>query len=226
MVFVTGLRTPFDHLCIASRAMELEEPEEAQFETSKGVKVISSFDQMGLKDELLRGLYAYGFEKPSAIQQRAIVPVTSGRDVIAQAQSGTGKSSLISVVTCQLVDTRAAECVVGNMYLAWVHSDMQRVNPACSATCSMRSGDASDHMPMACFLRRPQVLILSPTRELAQQTEKVILAIGDYMNIIAHACVGGKSLGKVHTHPHSFSATQLLYYNHNHDSAWPTERPS
>lgn len=47
-----------------------------------------NFDQMGLREELLRGIYAYGFEKPSAIQQRAIVPCVKGSDVIAQAQSG------------------------------------------------------------------------------------------------------------------------------------------
>jgi ATP-dependent RNA helicase len=39
---------------------------------------------MKLKEELLRGIYGYGFEKPSAIQQRAILPIISGRDVIAQ----------------------------------------------------------------------------------------------------------------------------------------------
>jgi translation initiation factor 4A len=51
------------------------------------------FDDMKLKQELLRGIYAYGFEKPSKIQQRAIVPIiSSNRDVIAQAQSGTGKT--------------------------------------------------------------------------------------------------------------------------------------
>lgn len=43
---------------------------------------------------------------------------------------------------------------------------------------------------------RVQALILSPTRELATQTEKVILAIGDFINIQAHACVGGKSVGE------------------------------
>lgn len=64
---------------------------------------------MSLKEDLLRGLYAYGFEKPSAIQQRAVVPITEGRDVIAQAQSGTGKSSMIAVSTCQLVDTQIRE---------------------------------------------------------------------------------------------------------------------
>ena len=87
----------------------MEEDEEVRFETSKGVKVYTSFDQMGLKEELLRGLYAYGFEKPSAIQQRAVLPIVQGRDVIAQAQSGTGKSSMISVSTCQLVDIALRE---------------------------------------------------------------------------------------------------------------------
>lgn len=43
---------------------------------------------------------------------------------------------------------------------------------------------------------RVQVLVLSPTRELASQTEKVIRTIGDFMNVQAHSCVGGKSLGE------------------------------
>lgn len=49
---------------------------------------MDNFDEMNLKEELLRGIYAYGFEKPSAIQQRAILPCIRGHDVIAQAQSG------------------------------------------------------------------------------------------------------------------------------------------
>lgn len=51
-------------------------------------EVVDNFDAMELKEKLLRGIYAYGFEKPSAIQQRAIIPCIRGRDVIAQAQSG------------------------------------------------------------------------------------------------------------------------------------------
>ena len=51
-------------------------------------EVVESFDAMNLKESLLRGVYSYGFEKPSAIQQRAIVPCIQGRDIIAQAQSG------------------------------------------------------------------------------------------------------------------------------------------
>ena len=41
-----------------------------------------------------------------------------------------------------------------------------------------------------------QALVLSPTRELALQTEKVVLALGEFMNVQAHACVGGKSIGE------------------------------
>ena len=59
--------------------------------------------------DLLRGIYAFGFEKPSAIQARAVGPILRGRDVVAQAQSGTGKTSMIALTACQLVDPRSAE---------------------------------------------------------------------------------------------------------------------
>ena len=52
-------------------------------------EAIETFDAMEIPEELLRGIYSYGFEKPSAIQQRAIKPTILGRDLIAQAQSGT-----------------------------------------------------------------------------------------------------------------------------------------
>jgi ATP-dependent RNA helicase len=92
-----------------------------------------------------------GFEKPSAIQQRSIKPIMKGRDVIAQAQSGTGKTATFSVAILQSLDTQ---------------------------------------------LRETQVLVLSPTRELATQIQKVILALGDFMNVQCHACIGGTNLGE------------------------------
>lgn len=51
-------------------------------------EIVDNFDDMHLKEDLLRGIYAYGFERPSTIQQRAILPCIKGHDVIAQAQSG------------------------------------------------------------------------------------------------------------------------------------------
>jgi len=67
-------------------------------------KVVTSFDSMELKEDLLRGIYAYGFEKPSAIQQRGILPIIAGNDTIAQAQSGTGKTATFSIATLQKVE--------------------------------------------------------------------------------------------------------------------------
>lgn len=89
------------------------------------------------------------FERPSAIQQRAIVPVVKGHDVIAQAQSGTGKTATFSISILQKLDVN---------------------------------------------VKATQALILAPTRELAQQIQKVVIALGDYMNIECHACVGGTNV--------------------------------
>ena len=61
------------------------------FTSTSDLSSAPSFEAMGLKEELLRGIYHYGFERPSSIQQRAILPILKGRDVIAQSQSGTGQ---------------------------------------------------------------------------------------------------------------------------------------
>jgi translation initiation factor 4A len=145
--------------------------------------VCESFDAMGLQENLLRGIYAYGmqknmylpifytpvifyllmwigsfnsiglwfsgFEKPSAIQQRGIVPFCKGLDVIQQAQSGTGKTATFCSGILQQLDYGLVEC---------------------------------------------QALVLAPTRELAQQIEKVMRALGDYLGVKVHACVGGTSV--------------------------------
>lgn len=57
----------------------LQDAPEALIE-SNWDEVIDSFDDMGLTPTLLRGIYAYGFERPSAIQARAIKPVIKGHD--------------------------------------------------------------------------------------------------------------------------------------------------
>ncbi len=43
-------------------------------------------------------------------------------------------------------------------------------------------------------LRNCQALVLAPTRELAQQIQKVVMALGDYMGAQCHACIGGTSV--------------------------------
>merc|ERR1712167_511473 len=70
----------------------------------------ATFDEMNLKEDLLRGIYAYGFEKPSTIQQRGIVPIVRGFDSIAQAQSGTGKTATFTIGVLQRVDLGMKQC--------------------------------------------------------------------------------------------------------------------
>ena len=57
-----------------------------------------------LKDNLLRGIFAIGFEKPSPIQMDGIVPFLTKKDIIAQAQSGTGKTGCFTISTLQLIN--------------------------------------------------------------------------------------------------------------------------
>ena len=72
--------------------------------------VISQWDDevLDLKPLLLRGIYAFGFEKPSAIQQKALYPMTlrPAKDIIAQAQSGTGKTGAFVTGILQIIDTK------------------------------------------------------------------------------------------------------------------------
>lgn len=67
-------------------------------------QTIENWDELEIDPSILRGIYAYGFEKPSPIQCKAVAPMLSGRDIIAQAQSGTGKTGCFTVGTLARID--------------------------------------------------------------------------------------------------------------------------
>jgi translation initiation factor 4A len=69
----------------------------SDLEQENAVKIFNSWDELELDNDLLRGIYSYGFEKPSSIQSKAIFPILQGSDLIAQAQSGTGKTGSFSI---------------------------------------------------------------------------------------------------------------------------------
>jgi translation initiation factor 4A len=108
-----------------------------------------SFDDMGLEDNLIRGIYAYGFENPSKIQQLAIVPMSKHTDILAQSQSGTGKTGAFVIGSLSVVDTS---------------------------------------------IKAPQVLVICPTRELSQQTQRVATALGTHINLKTLSATGGNPL--------------------------------
>ena len=113
------------------------------------VKLYTTFDEMNLPENILRSIYAHGFERPSAIQQKAIIPIKEGRDILAQAQSGTGKTGTFTI------------------------GSLCRVDPS---------------------LRKVQVLVLAPVRELAQQIENVVKSLSHHMNISVYSATGGTPL--------------------------------
>ena len=113
------------------------------------VKAYDTFDEMGLQDPLTRGIYNYGFEQPSKIQQLAIVPMSQNNDILAQSQSGTGKTGAFTIGALSVVDAS---------------------------------------------LKAPQVLVICPTRELSQQTERVAQAIGSYMQLKVLSATGGNQI--------------------------------
>jgi translation initiation factor 4A len=86
--------------------------EESTVSVKDSVEVYTSFDSMGLPEKLLRGIFSFGFEKPSAIQERAIMPITQGRDVLAQAQSGTGKTGTFTIGSIARIDPSLEEVQV------------------------------------------------------------------------------------------------------------------
>ncbi len=120
-----------------------------EIEQAATVKVYETFDEMGLSDPLTRGIYNYGFELPSKIQQLAIVPMSQQNDILAQSQSGTGKTGAFTIGALSAVDPN---------------------------------------------LKAPQVLVMCPTRELSQQTERVAQAIGSYMNLKVLSATGGNQI--------------------------------
>lgn len=95
------------------------------------IKVISNWDDFDLDDDILRGIYSYGFEKPSQIQQTAILPILEKKDVIAQAPSGTGKTGAFTISSLQRLDLSSDTTQV--LILAPTHELVKQIyNVICS----------------------------------------------------------------------------------------------
>jgi superfamily II DNA/RNA helicase len=118
------------------------------YKTSEPLDFYDSFEdtELGLKDEILKGIYNYGFEKPSPIQRIAIKPILDGNDIVIQSHSGTGKTATFIIGLLQRIDTS---------------------------------------------LKEVQCIIISNTRELADQTYKVFKNISKFTNIDCNLCIGG-----------------------------------
>ncbi len=92
-----------------------------------------SFQNLGLSEALVHGVQRMGYVDPSPIQLRAIPLILSGRDLIASAQTGTGKTAAFGLPLLSLLDSRKRSFTLSN----------SRAHP--------RAGDAGgDGLPRLC----------------------------------------------------------------------------
>jgi superfamily II DNA/RNA helicase len=102
------------------------------------IRIFNSWDEFELNPDLLRGIYGYGFERPSPIQSKAIYPIKEGKDIIAQAQSGTGKTATFTIGALSRIDVDDNSNQV--LILAPTHELAQQIASVVNSLSSMMKG--------------------------------------------------------------------------------------
>lgn len=85
---------------------------DGESETKYVIDEIKTWDELDVHSDILRGIYSYGFEKPSPIQCKSITPIIMGKDIIAQAQSGTGKTASFTIGALSKIELQKNEIQV------------------------------------------------------------------------------------------------------------------
>ena len=86
-----------------------DNPTDNQTDNTTDDMTFAEWDNLDLNKKLLRGIYGYGFEHPSPIQKKAIIPMINRKDIIAQAQSGTGKTGAYTISCLQIINSNNDE---------------------------------------------------------------------------------------------------------------------
>jgi len=102
------------------------------------ITIFNTWDELELIPDLLRGIYAYGFEKPSPIQSKAIEPIKQGKDLIAQAQSGTGKTATFTIGVLSRIDMN--DNFTQGLIMAPTHELAQQISTVIDSLSSMMTG--------------------------------------------------------------------------------------
>ncbi len=137
-----------------------------------------SFAALGLSEEIVRAVTERGYTEPTPIQAQAIPVVLSGRDLLAGAQTGTGKTAGFTLPILQRLST-TAKPATGE------HSPIQ-LSPAHGGK-GKRENQSSTSAPI-------RTLILAPTRELAAQIEESVREYGKYLKLHSMMMFGGVNI--------------------------------
>ncbi len=121
------------------------------YETNEKLNYFDKFEDLDLRDDVLRGIFSFGFERPSPIQRIAIKPIMEGKDCVIQSHSGTGKTATFVIGALQNIDLS---------------------------------------------LKESQVIIITNTRELAEQHQRVFKSLSSHTDVSSYLCIGGDMSNK------------------------------
>lgn len=121
------------------------------YETNTQLSYYDNFEDLNLREDVLRGIFSFGFERPSPIQRIAIKPIMEGHDCVIQSHSGTGKTATFIIGALQSLDLS---------------------------------------------LKESQVIIITNTRELAEQHQRVFKSLAGLINVSSYLCIGGDMSNK------------------------------
>ena len=107
-------------------------------ESESEIRIYNTWDELDLNPDLLRSIYGHGFEKPSPIQSKGIAPIKEGRDIIAQAQSGTGKTGCFTVGALSRVNVQENSSQV--LIMAPTHELAQQIASVIHGLSNMITG--------------------------------------------------------------------------------------
>jgi superfamily II DNA/RNA helicase len=107
-------------------------------EDENNYETFNSWDELDIDINILRGIYSYGFEKPSPIQSKSIISIANGKDIIAQAQSGTGKTAAFSVGTLSHINVKERSNQA--LILAPTHELALQISSVISSLSSLMTG--------------------------------------------------------------------------------------
>jgi superfamily II DNA/RNA helicase len=143
------------------------------------IKTYDTFEDLDLNENLLRGIYGFGFEKPSAIQQKAIKPFLDGNDIIAQAQSGTGKTATFAISLLQSIDENLDETqAVVVSHTRELSNQIMNVFTNLSrymkVSLALVTGGTSVNKTMEDLSRKPKIIIGTPGRILDMMNKKAL----------------------------------------------------
>ena len=143
------------------------------------IETYDTFEDLDLNENLLRGIYGFGFEKPSAIQQKAIKPFLDGNDIIAQAQSGTGKTATFAISLLQSIDEKLDETqAVVVSHTRELSNQIMNVfgnlSKYMKVSLALVTGGTSVSKTMEELSRKPKIIIGTPGRILDMMNKKAL----------------------------------------------------